>query len=184
MSPSFAILVLAQTISSTPAPVPDDGPPPPSIVERIGEPTPAPSAASTARGVAPAAPIPTAVPIAAPALAVPIPKPAPAATAVPIPVPAARPVPAAAPRTSATRASAFGVHVGSYRKRSTAEGEARRLGADLALPARVLEVDLGAKGVWFRAVVGEVVTAAEASALREQLKKKGIPDGVVQSFPR
>ncbi len=76
------------------------------------------------------------------------------------------------------------MHVGSYRKRSTAEGEARRLGAELALPARVLEVDLGAKGTWFRVVVGEVGTAAEASAIREQLKKKGISDGVVQGFPR
>jgi cell division protein FtsN len=184
MAPSFVALVLAQTISSTPAPVPDDGPPPPSIVERIGEPTPAPSAAPTARAAASAAPIPTAVPIAAPALAVPAPKPPPAATAAPIPVPAAAPVPAAKPKPSAARASAFGVHVGSYRKRATAEGEARRLGAELALPARVLEADLGAKGVWFRTVVGEVGTAAEASALREQLKKKGIPDGVVQSFPR
>lgn len=76
------------------------------------------------------------------------------------------------------------MHVSSYRKRTTAESEARRLGAELALRARVLQVDLGAKGVWHRVVVGEVGTAAEASALREQLRKKGIPDGVVQSFPR
>jgi cell division protein FtsN len=184
MAPSFVALVLAQTISSTPAPVPDDGPPPPSIVERIGEPTPAPSAAPTRRAAAPAGPVPTAVPIAAPALAVPPPKSAPVAIASPIPVPAAAPIPVATPKPAAARASAFGVHAGSYRKRTTAEEEARRLGADLALPARVLEVDLGAKGVWFRTVVGEVGSAAEASALREQLKKKGIPDGVVQRFPR
>ena len=56
------------------------------------------------------------------------------------------------------------------------------MGAQLALPARVLEVDLGAKGVWFRVVVGEVGSVAEALALRERLKKEGISDGVVQSL--
>ena len=74
------------------------------------------------------------------------------------------------------------MHVSSFRKRTTAEADARRLSTQLALPTRVLEVDLGTKGVWYRVVVGETGSAAEASALREQLKKKGVPDGVVQSF--
>ena len=86
------------------------------------------------------------------------------------------------PKASAAHGTVFGVHISSFRRRTTAEADARRLGAQLALPARVLEVDLGAKGVWYRVVVGELESAAEASALREELKTKGIPDGVVQSF--
>jgi len=113
---------------------------------------------------APPAPLPKAVPAAAPA-------------------PTALPVPAATPKASAAHGSAFGVHVSSFRKRTTAEADARRLGAQLALPARVLQVDFGAKGVWYRVVVGEVGSVAEALALRERLKEKGILDGVVQSFP-
>lgn len=160
----LAILILAQAVSATPAvPAgPDEGPPPPSIVERIGAPTPAPSATPPVRAAAPPAPLPTAAPSAAP-------------------VPTALPVPAAAPKTAA-HAGAFGVHVSSFRKRTTAESEARRLGAQLALPARVVQVDLGAKGVWNRVIVGAVGSAAEASALRERLKQEGVPDGVVQKF--
>lgn len=66
--------------------------------------------------------------------------------------------------------------------RATAEADARRLGAELALPARVLAVDLGAKGVWYRVVVGEAGSAAEASALRARLTKKGVRDAIVVSF--
>jgi cell division protein FtsN len=98
------------------------------------------------------------------------------------PVHAAAPAPAAAPVAPAPRGGAFGVHVSSYRKRSTAEADALRLGAELGLPARVVPVDLGAKGVWYRAVVGEVGSAAEASALRERLKARGVPAGAVQRF--
>lgn len=88
----------------------------------------------------------------------------------------------AAPTTEPAVRGAFGVHVSSFRNRATAEADARRLKAQLSLPARVLEVDLGPRGVWFRVVVGEVGLAAEASALRERLKEKGIPDGLVQRF--
>ena len=163
----LAILILAQAVSATPAvpAAPDEGPPPPSIVERIGAPTPAPSATPPVRVAAPPAPLPTAAP----------------ATPAPAPVPTALPVPVSAPKTAA-HASAFGVHVGSFRKRPTAESEARRLGAQLALPARVVQVDLGAKGVWYRVVVGAAGSAAEAAALRERLKQEGVPDGVVQKF--
>ena len=75
------------------------------------------------------------------------------------------------------------MHVGSYRKRATADGEARRLGKELALPSRVVGVDLGTKGVWYRVVVGELGSRSEASALRDRLATKGIPDGVVLRLP-
>jgi cell division protein FtsN len=184
----LAILMLAQAASSTPSPpnTPDAGPPPPSIVERIDAPipvpttvpTPIPSATPTARAAAPPAPRPRVAPGAAPAPAAPLPKVVPVAA----PVPTALPVPAASPKASPAHGSNFGVHVSSFRKRATAEADARRLGTQLSLPARVLEVDLGGKGVWYRVVVGEVASVAEASALRLRLKEKGVPDGVVQIF--
>lgn len=83
-----------------------------------------------------------------------------------------------------SRAGAFGVHVSSFRKREIAEADGRRWTARLGLPARVLEVDLGEKGVWYRVVVGEAGSVAEASVLRDELKGKGAPDGLVQGFPR
>jgi cell division protein FtsN len=76
------------------------------------------------------------------------------------------------------------VHVSSFRKRAIAEADAQRIRAQLELPVRVVEVDLGVRGVWYRVVVGEVESAAEALALRERLKERGIPDGVVQTFRR
>jgi cell division protein FtsN len=101
---------------------------------------------------------------------------------VPAPVSATRPATPVTPTGARAPAKAFGVHVSSFRRRTTAEADARRLGSRLSLPARVVEVDLGAKGVWYRVIVGEAGTAAEASALRERLKQKGFADGVVQGF--
>ncbi len=75
------------------------------------------------------------------------------------------------------------MHLSSFRKRANAEADARRLGARLALPARVFEVDLGAKGVWYRVVVGRAGSAAEASELRERLKKEGVSDAAVLRLP-
>jgi len=170
----LAILILAQAVTATPSAVPDEGPPPPSIVERIGAPAPGPAAVPT--------PSPPATPTARAAATVAPPTPIPKVVPVAAPAPTALPVQAATPKAAAAHGNAFGVHVGSYRKRTTAEGEALRLGAQFGLPARVLQVDLGAKGVWYRVVVGEAGSAAEASALRERLKQKGISDGLVQRF--
>ena len=229
-SPLLAILILAQTVSAAPAPVPtpDDGPPPPSIVERIDapsaartpaqtvSPSPPPTAAAVPAAMAAAVPaatpaptatppsvvtttVPTTVPTTEPTAPaerfprpVPVAPPPPAAshpksapTVLPKPSPAAAHVPAAprapapGPGTSPAHGKAFGVHVSSFRRRATAEADARRLGTELALPARVLEADLGAKGVWYRVVVGEAGSAAEASALRARLAEKGIRDTIV-----
>lgn len=190
VSPLLAILILAQAVASTPSPsaVPDGGPPPPSIVERIDGPTPLPEVAPTVRAAAtptprptaaPVEPHPTATPVAAPARPAALPKVVPVAA----PAPTALPVPKATPKASLAPGHAFGVHVSSFRRRTTAEADAAEWGARLSLPARVLRVDLGGKGVWYRVVVGEVGSAAEATALRERLKAKGVPDGVVQDLP-
>ena len=190
----LALLILAQTVSATPSATapPEDGPPPPSIVERIDEPPPTPAAVSPPTPT-PATPLPTAMPIVAPAptaplpTAVPVLPPTPAATsAKPVPSPArvsaAPPPPASTTKQPSTRERSFGVHVSSFRRRATAEADARRLGAELSLPARVLEADLGAKGVWYRVVVGEAGSPAEADALRSRLTEKGIRDTIVVSF--
>jgi cell division protein FtsN len=74
----------------------------------------------------------------------------------------------------------FGVQVSAYRERTKADADGRRLSAQLGLPYRVVQADLGAKGVWFRVIVGESKTATEASALGEKLRAKGIAAGAVQ----
>ena len=190
----LALLILAQTVSATPSATapPEDGPPPPSIVERIDEPPPTPAAVSPPTPT-PAAPLPVAMPIVPPAHAKPLPTaapappptptaPAPKAESPPAPVSSPPALPAAAPKESSTRGKSFGVHVSSFRRRATAEADARRLGTELSLPARVLEADLGAKGVWYRVVVGEAGSPAEADALRSRLTEKGIRDTIVVSF--
>lgn len=110
-------------------------------------------------------------------MAPPAPAPTAAPAAVPAPIAVAPPVRLSERPTA--RGNAFGVHVSSFRRRATAEADAGRLGKELALPTRVLEVDLGAKGVWYRVVVGAFGSSAEALALRERLKEKGVPDGMV-----
>ncbi len=78
------------------------------------------------------------------------------------------------------RRGTFGVQVSSHRDRDKAEAESRRISARLGLPSRVIEVPLGAKGTWYRVIVGDLETAVEASALVERLEKDGVPVGPIQ----
>jgi hypothetical protein len=66
----------------------------------------------------------------------------------------------------------YGVQLSSYREREKAEGDARTFEAQLQLPAHVFAVDLGPKGVWYRVLVGEAKTPAEALALQRELQRK------------
>jgi hypothetical protein len=67
------------------------------------------------------------------------------------------------------------VHFSSSKDRPSAEKEAKRLAAELGKPARAVEVDLGDKGTWYRAVVGEFATVDEARAYRADLEAKKTP---------
>ncbi len=67
------------------------------------------------------------------------------------------------------------VHFSSFQEKARAEKHAAVLAKELGIPARAVQVDLGDKGLWYRAVVGEFATAEEALALRSQLLEKGTP---------
>ncbi|HQR47522.1 MAG TPA: SPOR domain-containing protein, partial [Thermoanaerobaculia bacterium] len=73
------------------------------------------------------------------------------------------------------RAPVFVLHFSSHQDRAAAASEAARLGAVFGRPARAVVVDLGAKGVWYRVVVGEFRTADEARAFRADLAAKKTP---------
>jgi hypothetical protein len=53
--------------------------------------------------------------------------------------------------------------------------EATRLAAVFRKPGHAVEVDLGAKGIWYRVVVGEFRTADEAKAFRAALAARDTP---------
>ena len=67
------------------------------------------------------------------------------------------------------------IHFSSFTEKARSEKHAALLAKQLGLPARAVQVDLGEKGLWYRAVVGEFATAEEALAYRTQLLEKGTP---------
>lgn len=147
------------------------------LVSRLLSPPTAPGrAASTATIEMPAPPVlpPASGPVAAPA-----PTPVPEPTRVPAPV--ARPapsrgrVPSFVTRDWAGRSPVFIVHFASHQNRATAESDAAKLASAFGKPAHAVEVDLGAKGIWYRVVVGEFPTAEEARAFRAALAAKKTP---------
>lgn len=64
----------------------------------------------------------------------------------------------------------FVIHFVSGKDRKIVEKEALAIGKRLGLVASTIEVDLGEKGIWFRAVVGEFGTVDEALAKHAELK--------------
>jgi hypothetical protein len=75
----------------------------------------------------------------------------------------------------AGRSPVFVVHFASHQERAAAVRDAAALATTLGRPARAVEVDLGAKGIWFRVVVGEFPTAEEARTFRAALAAKKTP---------
>ena len=73
------------------------------------------------------------------------------------------------------RPAVYILHFSSHQDRATAASEAARLGATFGRPAHAVAVDLGAKGVWYRVVVGEFRSADEARAFRAALAAKNTP---------
>jgi len=123
-----------------------------------------------------AAPAPTPAVTRPPVPAAPSPKTSPAKPAPARPEPSRTgPVAAFTTKDWAGRPPVFIVHFSSHQERAAAAGEAARLGAAFGKPARAVAVDLGAKGVWYRVVVGEFRSADEARAFRAGLAAKKTP---------
>jgi cell division protein FtsN len=74
---------------------------------------------------------------------------------------------------------AYGVQLASYRDRAAAEATASRLAGAGGGPLRVLAVDLGPRGVWYRVLVVGFVDADSAQAHRERLRAQGREPGPV-----
>ncbi|MBL8112906.1 MAG: hypothetical protein JNK60_08485, partial [Acidobacteria bacterium] len=178
-------------------PVPAAAEPTPST-SAPPEPTVPVSPAASGTSTSPAAPPPTAVPTAAPpaptATSLPTPKaatptpsapavaaPPPTAQSAPVPVPVStrplQPAPSGKARAQtmvskdwAGKEPVFVIHFVSGKDRKIVEKEALAIGKRLGLVASTIEVDLGEKGIWFRAVVGEFGTVDEALAKHAELK--------------
>ena len=114
------------------------------------------------------APTPVPQPVTRPAFAATPAKPAPPAT------PPGR-VASFVTRDWTGRPPVFIVHFASHQDRAAAASDAAKLGSTFGKPARAVEVDLGAKGVWYRVVVGEFPTAEEARTFRAVLAAKKTP---------
>jgi len=124
-----------------------------------------------------AAPAPTPVPTRPPVPAAAPPKTSPAKPAAAKPAAPLRSGPVAVFTTAdwAGRPAVYILHFSSHQDRATAASEAARLGAAFGRPAHAVAVDLGAKGVWYRVVVGEFRSADEARAFRAALAAKNTP---------
>jgi hypothetical protein len=134
--------------------------------------------------VLPAEPVPTAAPLPAPTAA-PAPAPPP-----PVPKSAVRQTPPAKPaggspksghvaafttKDWAGHSAVYVLHFSSHQDRAAAVSAAARLRKEFGKPAHAVEVNLGAKGIWYRVVVGEFRTADEARAFRAALAAKNTP---------
>ena len=152
---------------------------PARIVESFPAPTPTVAGADLAAALrAPGPPAAAAVP-ATPApqpTPAPTPRPAEPRSAAPTPRPH-RPAPAEADGGAETmrspdwrgRQAVFVVHFSSYRNRENAVSDAARLARELGRPAHAVVVELGDRGTWYRVVVGEFATLAEARAFRAEI---------------
>jgi cell division protein FtsN len=76
----------------------------------------------------------------------------------------------------AGRGQIFSIHFTSYKDRASAERDLKRIVALVGRDGYVAEIDLGAKGIWQRVMIGEFATAQEAKAVREELAAKGTRD--------
>ncbi len=142
------------------------------VVRKVEAPAPAPRRREPAAPPPAAAPVPVQVEAPAPANGAPA-KAAPAAKAS-APVPKGRAALLLTPDW-AGKAPVFVVHFSSSKDRPSAEREAKKLAQELGKPARAVEVDLGDKGIWYRAVVGEFASVDEARAYRADLEAKKTP---------
>lgn len=144
------------------------------VVKTVEAPAPAAKRHAAPAPPASAAPEPAKVAAEPPPKVGPVPKAAPAPKAA-APVPKGKAAPLLTPDW-AGRPVVYVVHFSSHRDRPSAEKEAKRLAALLGKPGRAVEVDLGAKGTWYRVVIGEFTTVEEARAYRADLEARKTPD--------
>jgi hypothetical protein len=128
---------------------------------------------------------PAAPPVAQTPTPTPPPPPPEAAAAPPPPPPAPAPqakletTPAAPQRPPAAPvANGYRAQVASAKRQADANrkvAQLRKAHADLfgPLPLRVRRVDLGAKGIWYRVQAGAFAELGQATALCEELKRRG-----------
>jgi len=75
----------------------------------------------------------------------------------------------------AGRAAVYMIHFSSFQRKENAERDAARLAKVLGRPPRVIGVNLGAQGYWYRVMLGDFRTREEADGEREALAAKGTP---------
>lgn len=148
--------------------------PPPRLtpVEEAGAPAADPPAVGTGtKLVAPPLPAPPAAPALPVKPATPPPPLPPRAEAAPAPSPAVAPSPAPG-------AAGYRAQVAAFRSEAAANnkvGQMKTRYADLfgPLPLQVRRVDRGTKGTWYRVQAGAFVERGQATALCEELKRRG-----------
>jgi len=131
---------------------------------RTGAETPAASAESAPRRSSP--PVPPASPTPA----------AESRPAAPAPPPPAIPESRGSSMISpdwAGRAPSYMIHFSSFQKKENADRDAAQRAKALGRSLRVVEVNLGAPGLWYRVMLGEFRTREEADAARAELAAKG-----------
>ena len=85
--------------------------------------------------------------------------------------PAAPPAAAFEKPVARTGQPVFSVLIGSFRNQSNAEAEVRRL-SKLGYDVRAAEVDLKAKGLWRRVLIGSYKSRSEALQMAEEIRRK------------
>jgi SPOR domain len=167
--------------AATPAPAPVKQAPPPQVASNppaVASPSPAPPARPVdARAAAPAAPVHQAQASASRNAPLSLSPDAPAAPAARAPARTAS-VAEPATATAAQAAGTYAVQVSSQRSEADAQASFHSLQAKYpnqlgGRQASIHKVELGAKGTYYRAMVGPFATANEASTLCSGLKAAG-----------
>ncbi len=162
------VLSPAAGVLRSEAPTKVEVPSPPALPAETAPAAAAPPVAAAPPAISPVPPPPSA----APRTAVPARPAAPKPSAA---KPSGRPVAVFTTKDWAGRPPVFVVHFSSHQDRAAAVSAASRLRAEFGKPAHAVVVDLGAKGLWYRVVVGEFRTADEARAFRAALAAKNTP---------
>jgi len=72
------------------------------------------------------------------------------------------------------RSPAWMIHFSSYQRKENADRDAARLAKVVGRPLRVIEINLGKPGAWYRVMLGDYASRDEAQAARDALAAKGV----------